>query len=391
MTTNSCLDLPLLAMLNVTVPALMEVLLASTLHSLRTTSVGPLAAGAPVVGPALVVGVDPGVVPGDVEAEVAPVPPPVVGEPADVLATPPELLLVEGAPAWPAPVLADALPAFEVVPAPFSFEESPPLQAPNNRVAVRARGQRYLFIVHSNVGTEGRQPDIMAELSTRLWSRTVQIRSPLLVGSAPVESIFDLPAHPLFVHTPLVLMPLLALVALALALRPRWRVSFGPVAALGGVGLLIVTILATQSGQAFYNALERQGQEVSIEDHQELAETTRLLVILFVASLLVLVAVSWIRSTRSSGSVRSAGDRSLSAAQATSPDPLLVWMGHGLAALTVVLGVAGSIWMFRTGHEGASVVWDGTLREESQDDNSGSGSSGENDAGEDPEQEREND
>ena len=47
--------------------------------------------------------------------------------------------------------------------------------------------------------------------------------------------------------------------------------------------------------------------------------------------------------------------------------------------------------MFRTGHEGASVVWDGTLREESQDDSSGSGSSGEDDAGEDPEQEREND
>ncbi len=193
-----------------------------------------------------------------------------------------------------------------------------------------------------------------------------------------MESIFDLPAHPLFVHTPLVLMPLLALVAMALAFRPRWRVSFGPVAALGGVGLLIVTILAVQSGQAFDNALERQGQEVSIEDHQELAETTRLLVILFVVSLLVLVAVSWIRSTRS-------------AAQATSPNPLPVWLGHGFAALTVVLGVAGSIWMFRTGHEGASVVWDGTLREKSQNDNSGSGGSGQNDAGEDPEQEREND
>ncbi|MFN0030479.1 MAG: DUF2231 domain-containing protein [Acidimicrobiales bacterium] len=170
-----------------------------------------------------------------------------------------------------------------------------------------------------------------------------------------MESVFDLPAHPLFVHTPLVLMPLLALAAIAVALRPRWRQAFGPVLIVASVVLVGVTVMATQSGEQFDNLLEDQGVEIDIEDHQSLGEATQTLVLVFAALLVGSSTVAMVGARRR-------GSHSTGASGA------LGWAGHALAVAAVVLGVLGSIWMFRTGHEGAKLVWDGTIPSEQSGD-----------------------
>jgi len=183
------------------------------------------------------------------------------------------------------------------------------------------------------------------------------------LASAAVESVFDLPAHPLFVHTPLVLMPLLALAAMAVALRPRWRRAFGPVLILASLALVVVTVMATQSGEAFDKILDEQGVEVDIEDHQSLGETSQIMAIVFAGLMVGSTVVAMIGSGRRGGSGRTPAARPGSGAGGA-----LGLVGHALAVGAVVFGILGSVWMFRTGHEGAKLVWDGTIPAEESGD-----------------------
>ena len=63
-----------------------------------------------------------------------------------------------------------------------------------------------------------------------------------------MDSISGLPAHPLLVHLPVVAIPLAAIGAVLLALRPGWRRAYGPVvvglAALGAVGGVLAALTA---------------------------------------------------------------------------------------------------------------------------------------------------
>ena len=67
--------------------------------------------------------------------------------------------------------------------------------------------------------------------------------------------LFGLPAHPLLVHVPVVMVPLAALGAIAIVVRPRWRRSAGPIvlalAFVGGLG----TQLAMMSGEDLQGAV----------------------------------------------------------------------------------------------------------------------------------------
>lgn len=173
-----------------------------------------------------------------------------------------------------------------------------------------------------------------------------------------MESLFDLPAHPLFVHAPVVLMPLAALAALALAVRPQWRARFGFITSAGAFVLLVATVLATQSGEAFEEALDEQGIPVPVEKHAELAETARVFVLLFFVFVVAMVAIALVR--RSKATSASASGASGGPGAGGSGGALAV-AGHACAALAVVFGLLGTVWMARTGHEGAKAVWDGTL------------------------------
>ena len=157
-----------------------------------------------------------------------------------------------------------------------------------------------------------------------------------------MEQLFDLPAHPLLVHAPVMLVPLLTLGIIALAARPAWRRGLGPWPFLVSVITAISFMLAFQSGEAFDEALRRNPAfEADISHHQSLAETTRL----FLLGILVVVAVAFVLDRRSAKSA-SADER---------PSVVLTWAG-------AVLGVLATIWIIRTGHEGARLVWEGSIK-----------------------------
>ena len=159
-----------------------------------------------------------------------------------------------------------------------------------------------------------------------------------------MKSLFHLPAHPLFVHAPVVLMPLVALFALALALRRDWRERYIWQFVASCAVLLGATLLAARTGEAFNTVVK---DSVPTKKHQDLADTTRIIVaLLFLASLGVVASIR--RDLRAT-----ARDPASSSARRVSR--LASWAA---AAISVI----GTIWMIRTGHEGARMVWSGTLK-----------------------------
>lgn len=155
-----------------------------------------------------------------------------------------------------------------------------------------------------------------------------------------MKSINGLPAHVLFVHAPVVLVPLAALLSLAASARPGFRHRtwwLVPTAVAAG---LIATQLAVMSGYRFD---EVAGDVVDTTDHQALGEATRNLVVVF---LLGAAATVWLD--------RQGRDPS----RAGTP---WTWTGQVGSIVTTLVGVMATVWMIRTGEEGARLVWDGVL------------------------------
>lgn len=167
-----------------------------------------------------------------------------------------------------------------------------------------------------------------------------------------MEKIFDLPAHPLFVHFPIVLAPLLALGAVLIAVRPEWRRRYGLVVLGGAVITFVMVILARQSGEELFQLLKR---EPSIERHQDLADQTTLLFFGFLVLLAGYVGAGHLLDRRDRAAIAAVGDGGGAAAAGASSGArsLLV----ALAVLTVVLGGLSTVWMARTGHAGAKSHW----------------------------------
>jgi hypothetical protein len=154
-----------------------------------------------------------------------------------------------------------------------------------------------------------------------------------------MKEIWGLPAHPLFIHAPLVLVPLLSLGVIAVAVRPRWRAHGLPLAVAAALVAAVTSLLASQSGEAFAEAVPEIGEQ--IDRHEELAETAQMLVFGLLAVLVITALV--LRRARVGG-------------KAAVP----AWLVHGLPVLCAVVGVLATVWMLRAGHEGAEVVWGNT-------------------------------
>jgi preprotein translocase subunit SecG len=150
----------------------------------------------------------------------------------------------------------------------------------------------------------------------------------------------DLPAHPLFVHGPVVLLPLLALCSLLLAARPSWRTKAWAAFTAGVVFMFGTLFLAMESGEALDEAFKGLAPT---KRHIQLAETTRLLSFAFLV--LTLVVAALVRKRKRAGE------------QADVSTQVI----EQVAAIAVLLcGLVATVWMIRTGHEGAKAVWSET-------------------------------
>lgn len=146
-----------------------------------------------------------------------------------------------------------------------------------------------------------------------------------------LDTFNGLPLHPLVVHAVVVLLPLSVVGAIAVALRPAWRQTYGWLVA----GLLVVatalTPVATSSGEALEKRVGDPGRHAELGDQ----------LIWFEIALLVVLVAMLVLHRR--GVVSAAA--------------------RGVAVLVLIASVAAAVQVYRVGDSGAKAVWGDTTSE----------------------------
>ncbi|MEO3742616.1 DUF2231 domain-containing protein [Plantactinospora sp. B5E13] len=156
-----------------------------------------------------------------------------------------------------------------------------------------------------------------------------------------LREVMGLPAHVLLVHAAVVFVPLLALVATAYAVLPRFRGRLDWAAGLLAVAAPVAALLAKLSGEELRDVLiaKNYPDEIiqQVNDHQAYGnQTFGSSIALGVVTLVLLVL------TRPGRSVPR-------------------WLGLVLGAVIVVLAVVNVWFVYLTGDSGAQAVWEGVL------------------------------
>ena len=154
-----------------------------------------------------------------------------------------------------------------------------------------------------------------------------------------IHRAFGLPAHPLLLHVPVVLVPIAGLAAIALVARIDWLDRYGLALGVVAVVATAATILTVGAGQAF-RADREQGfggggggaEAHRLAEHAQAGENLRLVVIAFTVALLVTLL--------------------LRRAQRGGPAVAI------LRAVVAVLAALAIFFVIRTGHLGAQLTWD---------------------------------
>ena len=158
------------------------------------------------------------------------------------------------------------------------------------------------------------------------------------------ETVFGIPAHPLIIHVPVVLLPMLIAATLVYGLVPAWRGRVDWAVVLLAVITPVSCYVARLSGQALRARLVHR-QEVSAPDltsidvHQNYSTY-----VLYLAIALGVVALVLVAATK----LRVRGGTS----------------GFGLVpavVLVLAVGLSGVVgyYLFKTGDTGAHIVWNG--------------------------------
>ena len=154
-----------------------------------------------------------------------------------------------------------------------------------------------------------------------------------------IDSFFGIPAHPLFVHLPVVLTPLAAMTALVM-FKPEWRRSYLWVTVvLSGVAL-IGAQLAVGSGESLEESVN---ESPALELHTDLGETARTIIAIFFVITLALAIYEYMQRRRT-----------------TSEDTSrpTVAIATVLTSLMVIAGAFATGWVIKAGHQGAKVTWE---------------------------------
>ena len=167
-----------------------------------------------------------------------------------------------------------------------------------------------------------------------------------------MNSIFGIPAHPLFVHIPVVLIPLAAFGVVVMVIRPTWweRYKWATLA-VSGAGML-GSIVAASSGEGLEDAVRADSNRELLRDHVGAGETARTVSIVFFAVLFVAVVVLpwWTNRQAQQANASSVGGN---AASAGSPR----WW-RSVVSIVLVGTALGSAWtVYDAGHSGAKSVW----------------------------------
>jgi hypothetical protein len=102
-----------------------------------------------------------------------------------------------------------------------------------------------------------------------------------------ISKLFGLPAHPLFVHVPVVLLPLVGIGIIAMAVSARARDRYGWAVLTLAIVAGLSTQLATESGQALRDSVAHTD---ALRHHVAIADSIRpLALLLFLAGLAIML------------------------------------------------------------------------------------------------------
>jgi len=160
-----------------------------------------------------------------------------------------------------------------------------------------------------------------------------------------------LPAHPLFVHVPVVLIPTTVVAAVVFMVKRDWFARYGIALAVVSIIAMSSIFLTMQAGAALRAALNLQGPAAQlISEHSHAAHILAYIYVLFTATLIVTFAAQRISGGMPTG--LGIVDRLL------SPKPVFT----ALRVVLVLLAVGAGYMCFRTGDLGAKAVWQGRLQ-----------------------------
>ena len=156
-----------------------------------------------------------------------------------------------------------------------------------------------------------------------------------------IERFAGLPAHPLFVHIPIVLLPLVAIGAVAMAISSRIRDRLGWTV----LGLAVVAGISTQLAISSGEALEDHvDSSAALRHHVAIAESVRpLALLLFVAALAVMLVD---RRSKGAWPFRS-----------TSSPPVTRGVNAALGVVIVVVAAVTCARLYQIGDSGAKATW----------------------------------
>ncbi|MGD1058560.1 MAG: DUF2231 domain-containing protein [Solirubrobacteraceae bacterium] len=192
-------------------------------------------------------------------------------------------------------------------------------------------------------GVDWRRAEFVLTLLAFIGFLTLPIR---------IKTIYSgLPAHPLFVHVPVILIPTTIVAAIVFVIKPQWLTRYGIALALVSIVAMSSIFLAMQAGAALRGALNLQGQAAKlISEHSQAAHILAIVYVLFTATLIVTFAAQRISGGMPTG--LGIVDSLL------SPKPMLT----ALRVVLVVLSLVAGYMCFRTGDLGAKAVWEGRLQ-----------------------------
>lgn len=181
------------------------------------------------------------------------------------------------------------------------------------------------------------------------WTIAVLALLTFVLIPIQINTIYSgLPAHPLLLHVPVILIPVAAIGSLVLVAWPRLFARHGLWIGLVAVVALGATNLTIGAGHALRNDLNLQGPGI-VSQHASAADTLRILLIAFTAVLLVAVAVFRSASPRVTGV--GPVDGALMAVRSGAA------LGAALRVIVAVFAVASLYYVFHTGDLGAKAVW----------------------------------
>jgi uncharacterized membrane protein len=166
-----------------------------------------------------------------------------------------------------------------------------------------------------------------------------------------IKTIYSgLPAHPLFIHVPVVLIPVTVLGGLACVVRPSWMERYGVPLCLCGIVAMSSIFLAMQAGAALEGALHLSGRAAQlIHEHSHAAHILAIVFVAFTATLILAFSAHRISGGMATG---------LGVA-----DLLLGSKANYLALRVVLVALAliSAYYVYKVGDLGAKAVWEGRL------------------------------